>query len=153
MKATTKTKTIQFPSAPVTWGWGTNKTHEQGWGRQTKRTNRGANKTYEQKVFTDRRTQTQFCWLGCGVGTIFTENIVKQVARFTKSKQNFIGPSNTVVFSFLQTSFLTTFSNTSLAAKGAPATPHRLQNPKWPPGGPKMADGSGKVSTPRIRAI
>ena len=45
--------------------------------------------------------------------------------------------------------------NTSLAAKGAlahrlqrltacnaapPATPHRLQNPKWPPVGPKMAD-------------
>ena len=46
--------------------------------------------------------------------------------------------------------------NTSLAAQGAlahrlqrrnicnvapPATLHRLQNPKWPPGGPKMADG------------
>ena len=25
-----------------------------------------------------------------------------------------------------------------------PATPHRLQNPKWPPGGPKMADGVWK---------
>ena len=22
-----------------------------------------------------------------------------------------------------------------------PATPQRLQNPKWPPGGPKMAEG------------
>ena len=22
-----------------------------------------------------------------------------------------------------------------------PATPHRLKNPKWPPGGPKVADG------------
>ena len=30
-------------------------------------------------------------------------------------------------------------SNTSLAAPGALA--HRLQNPKWPPGGPEMADG------------
>ena len=49
--------------------------------------------------------------------------------------------------------------NTCLAAKGAlahclqhctacnaapPATPHRLQNPKWPPGGRKMADGVWK---------
>ena len=49
--------------------------------------------------------------------------------------------------------------NTSLAAKGVlayrlqrrtacnaaqPATPHRLQNPKWPPGGPKMAEGVWK---------
>ena len=25
-----------------------------------------------------------------------------------------------------------------------PAMPHRLQNPKWPPGGPKMSDGVGK---------
>ena len=25
-----------------------------------------------------------------------------------------------------------------------PATSHRLQNPKWPPGGPKMADGVWK---------
>ena len=38
--------------------------------------------------------------------------------------------------------------NTSLSAKGALA--HRLQNPKWPPGGPKMADGAGKGSTPWI---
>ena len=30
------------------------------------------------------------------------------------------------------------YQNTSLAAKGALA--HHLQNPKWPPGGPKMAD-------------
>ena len=29
--------------------------------------------------------------------------------------------------------------NTSLVAKGALA--HRLQNPKWPPGAPKMTDG------------
>ena len=49
--------------------------------------------------------------------------------------------------------------NTSLAAPGAlahrlqrctacnaalPATPHCLQNPKWPPVGPKMADGVWK---------
>ena len=32
--------------------------------------------------------------------------------------------------------------NTSLVAKGALA--HRLQNPKWPPGSPKMADGVWK---------
>ena len=25
-------------------------------------------------------------------------------------------------------------------ARSPPATPHRLQNPKWLPGGPKMAD-------------
>ena len=32
--------------------------------------------------------------------------------------------------------------NTSLAAPGALAHRlQRLQNPKWPPGGPKMADG------------
>ena len=24
--------------------------------------------------------------------------------------------------------------------RSPPATPHRLQNPKWPPGGPKMGD-------------
>ena len=36
-------------------------------------------------------------------------------------------------------------SNTSLAAKGALAHRlHRLQNPKWPPGGPIMADGFWK---------
>ena len=28
--------------------------------------------------------------------------------------------------------------------------PHHLQNPKWLLGGPKMADGSGKVSTHRF---
>ena len=38
------------------------------------------------------------------------------------------------------------------ACKAAlPATPQHLQNPKWTPGGPKMADGSGKVSTPGMR--
>ena len=26
--------------------------------------------------------------------------------------------------------------------RSPPKTPHRLQNPKWPPGGPKMADGA-----------
>ena len=31
------------------------------------------------------------------------------------------------------------YQNASPAAKGTLA--HRLQNPKWPPGGPKMADG------------
>ena len=25
--------------------------------------------------------------------------------------------------------------------RSPPATAHRLQNPKWPPGGPEMADG------------
>ena len=36
-------------------------------------------------------------------------------------------------------------SNTSLAAKGALAYRlQRLQNPKWPPGGPEMADGVWK---------
>ena len=29
-------------------------------------------------------------------------------------------------------------------AHSPPATPHRLQNPKWPPGGPKMAEGVWK---------
>ena len=28
--------------------------------------------------------------------------------------------------------------------RSPPATPHRLQNPKWPPGGPEMADGVWK---------
>ena len=37
---------------------------------------------------------------------------------------------------------------TSLAAKGALA--HRLQNPKWPPGGPKMADGVWKGVYPWV---
>ena len=43
---------------------------------------------------------------------------------------------------------LTILENTSLAAKGVarspPATPNRLRNPKWLPGGPKMADGVWK---------
>ena len=33
-------------------------------------------------------------------------------------------------------------------ARSPPATPHRLQNPKWPPGGPKMADGVWKGAYP-----
>ena len=37
---------------------------------------------------------------------------------------------------------LTKRFNTSLVAKGALA--HRLQNPKWPPWGPKIADGVWK---------
>ena len=32
--------------------------------------------------------------------------------------------------------------------RSPPATPHRLQNPKWPPGGPKMADGVWKGVQP-----
>merc|ERR1711954_14089 len=28
--------------------------------------------------------------------------------------------------------------------------PHRLQNPKWPPGGPKMADGVWKGVYPKV---
>ena len=28
--------------------------------------------------------------------------------------------------------------------RSPPATPHHLQNPKWPPGGPKMAEGVWK---------
>ena len=44
--------------------------------------------------------------------------------------------------------------NTSLVALGALAHRlHRLQNPKWPPVGPKWQTGSGKVSTPRFFAI
>ena len=31
-------------------------------------------------------------------------------------------------------------------ARLPPVMPHRLQNPKWPPGGPTMADGPGNVS-------
>ena len=38
--------------------------------------------------------------------------------------------------------------NTSLAAKGALA--HRLQHPKWPPGGPKMVDGVWKGVSPWV---
>ena len=34
--------------------------------------------------------------------------------------------------------------------RSPPATP---QNPKWPPGGPKMANGSEKVSTPRFLGV
>ena len=37
--------------------------------------------------------------------------------------------------------------NTSLVAKGALA--YRLQITKWPPGGPKMADGVWKGSIPK----
>ena len=42
----------------------------------------------------------------------------------------------------------------------SPGTPHRLQNPKWPPGGPEMADGHSEqlllnkffdLSTPSMR--
>ena len=47
--------------------------------------------------------------------------------------------------------------NTSLAAKGALAqplaTPHRLQNPIWPPGGQKWPTGSGKLPTCRFLVI
>ena len=32
--------------------------------------------------------------------------------------------------------------------RSPPATPHRLQNPKWPPGAPKMADGVWKGVQP-----
>ena len=49
--------------------------------------------------------------------------------------------------------------NTSLAAEGAlahrlqrdlPGTPHRLQNPKWQPGGPKLADRVCKEVQPAL---
>ena len=45
--------------------------------------------------------------------------------------------------------------NASLAVPGAltcsqPATPHHLQNPKWPPGGPKMADRVWKGVYPEV---
>ena len=33
-------------------------------------------------------------------------------------------------------------------AHSLPASPHRLQNPKWPPGGPKMAEGVWKGAYP-----
>ena len=35
-------------------------------------------------------------------------------------------------------------------ARSPPATPHRLQNPKWPPGGPKMAEGVWKGVYPQV---
>ena len=38
--------------------------------------------------------------------------------------------------------------DTSLVAEGI--LTHRLQNPKWPPGGPKMADGVWKGVQPKI---
>ena len=34
--------------------------------------------------------------------------------------------------------------------RSAPAMPHHLQNPKWPPGGPKWPTCSGKGSNPRF---
>ena len=34
--------------------------------------------------------------------------------------------------------------------RSPPATPHRLQNPKWPPVGPKMADGVWKGIYPWV---
>merc|ERR1712030_238241 len=34
--------------------------------------------------------------------------------------------------------------------RSPPATPHRLQNPKWPPGAPKMADGVWKGVHPYV---
>ena len=41
--------------------------------------------------------------------------------------------------------------NTSLVAKGALANSlQRLQNPKWPPGGPKMAEGVWKGVYPQV---
>ena len=43
------------------------------------------------------------------------------------------------------------YQNASPAAKGTLA--HRLQNPKWPPGGPKMADAVGNVFTHRFLGI
>ena len=36
------------------------------------------------------------------------------------------------------------------ASNSLPATPQRLQNPKWPPGGPKMADGVWKGVQPQV---
>ena len=34
--------------------------------------------------------------------------------------------------------------------RSPPAMPHRLQNPKWPPGGPKMAKGAWKGVYPLV---
>ena len=34
--------------------------------------------------------------------------------------------------------------------RSPPATPHRLQNPKRPPGGPKIADGVWKDGNPKV---
>ena len=34
--------------------------------------------------------------------------------------------------------------------RSPPATPHRVQNPKWPPEGPKMADGVWKGVYPLV---
>ena len=43
------------------------------------------------------------------------------------------------------------YVNTSLAAKGALTNRlQRLQNPKWPPGGPKMAEGVWKGVHPQV---
>ena len=35
-------------------------------------------------------------------------------------------------------------------ARSPPATPHRLQNPKWLPGGPKMANEVWKDDNPQV---
>ena len=34
--------------------------------------------------------------------------------------------------------------------RSPPAKPHRLQNPIWPPGGPKMSDGVWKRVYPQV---
>ena len=43
-----------------------------------------------------------------------------------------------------ETSFVKYQPSGAGGTRSPPATPHRLQNPKWPPGGPKMADGVWK---------
>ena len=50
---------------------------------------------------------------------------------------------NPVVFAALEYSLKYQHSGEG-GTRSPPATLHRLQNPKWPPGGPKMADGVWK---------
>ena len=58
----------------------------------------------------------------------------------------FLDPETAEILQFLDQEIIKMDQNTSLAVKGALA--HRLQNPKWLAGGPKIADGVWKVAYP-----
>merc|ERR1712208_88391 len=46
--------------------------------------------------------------------------------------------------------FMTIMGSGAGGTRSPPATPHRLQNPKWPPVAPKMADGVWKGVQPKV---
>ena len=43
--------------------------------------------------------------------------------------------------------------SSSGGTRSPPATPHCLQNPKWPPGGPKMTNGVLKGIYPKFLGV